>query len=260
LEDEAWKEPPLSTGSFVSYNPLHGETQPQRTEVRVSYDDRNIYFSFHCFDSEPEKIRTTISRRDNIFNDDWVGLSLDAGNTGQFSYHMMMNPSGIQMDALNSSSSGEQSAGRITDDGYIVEISLPLQSIRFKGGSEVRMGILFWRRISRTGVSAAWPELSPGEWVFNRHAQLVFGDLQRPPLIELLPSITYSINQARLTPDQWQSASHKGDVGISGKYGITSSPRLTRTSVRWRATPSRSRRTNAFRSSSRRRGRSSWRE
>jgi len=55
--------------------PPPGERNPQRTEVRIAYDDRYIYFAFHCFDSEPGKIRTTISRRDSVFNDDWIGLS-----------------------------------------------------------------------------------------------------------------------------------------------------------------------------------------
>ena len=64
---------------------------------------------------------------------------------------MMVNPSGIQMDMLNSVAAGEDpapdwiwdSAGRLTETGYTVEIRLPLQSIRFMGGESLRMGILF---------------------------------------------------------------------------------------------------------------------
>ena len=67
------------------------------------------------------------------------------------------------MDMLNSVAAGEDtapdwiwdSAGRLTETGYTVEIRLPLQSIRFKGGENLRMGILFWRRVSRIGVSVA---------------------------------------------------------------------------------------------------------
>ena len=49
---------------------------------------------------------------------------------------------------------------------------VPLQTIRFKGGPDVHMGILFWRRVSRAGVSVAWPPLEPGKWVFEKHASL----------------------------------------------------------------------------------------
>jgi len=237
LDDELWKQAPLILGDWISYNPLYGEKQAFRTEVRVGYDDRNLYFAFHCFDSEPDKIRTTISRRDNIFNDDWVGLSLDSAGTGQTSYHLIANPNGIQMDALNTSSSGENwdadfiwdSAGKVTADGYVVEIKLPLQSIRFAGGDKVKMGILFWRRISRSGVSASWPDIPPGQWVFNRHAHLTFSELHQRRLIEVLPSITHSINQLRGPQNQWNSWSGNTNRGVSGKYGITSNITLDAT-------------------------------
>ncbi|PYS37032.1 MAG: hypothetical protein DMG14_22655 [Acidobacteria bacterium] len=237
LDDDVWNDDPLVLGDWLSYNPLYGTKMLQRTEVHVAYDDRNLYFAFHCFDNEPDKIRTTISRRDNIFNDDWVGLSLDSNGTGQTSYHLMVNPSGIQMDALNTSASGERweadvvwdSAGKITDDGYTVEIKLPLQSIRFQDGHNVRMGILFWRRISRSGISSAWPDIPPGQWVFNRHAHLRFDDLKQPQLLEVLPSVTYSVNQLRASPGSWNKPNSKPDVGLSVKYGLTSSITLDAT-------------------------------
>ena len=135
LDDDVWQHEALNSGDWISYSPLYGEKSTAfRTDVRIAYDDRYLYFAFHCFDKEPDKIRTTISRRDNAFNDDWVGLSLDSAGTGQTSYHLFVNPSGIQMDALNTPSSGEpfeadfvwDSVGKLTDDGYVVEVRLPL--------------------------------------------------------------------------------------------------------------------------------------
>ncbi len=118
---------------------------------------------------QPGKIRTNISRRDNAFGDDWVGVSLDSSRAGQLAYHLFVNPSGIQMDALQSGSSGEdfapdwvwQSAGHVGADGWSAEIRVPLENIRFRSGADVRMGVLFWRRLSRTGVSTSWPEMAP---------------------------------------------------------------------------------------------------
>ena len=237
LNDEAWQSEPLPLGDWISYNPLRGGRADLRTDVRIVYDDRYIYFAFHCFDNEPDKIRTTITRRDTAFNDDWIALSLDSAGTGQTAYHLFVNPSGIQMDALNTSASGEQfeadlvwdSAGKIVDDGYNIEIRLPLQTIRFSGGEQVRMGILFFRKISRTGVSYSWPEMPPGQWVFENPAHLFFANLKQPTLIELLPSITYGVSQTRATPARWNPADKKADVGLSAKYGITSNITLDAT-------------------------------
>jgi hypothetical protein len=159
-----------------------------------------------------------------------MALSLDSAGTGQAAYHLFSNPSGVQMDAIHTSASGEQfevdlqwdSAGQITDDGYIVEMRVPLQTIRFSGGDEVRMGILFFRRFSRSGVSYSWPGMPPGLWVFDSPAQLVFSDLRPPRLVEILPSVTYGISQSRATPEQWNDALKNSNFGLSGKIGITS--------------------------------------
>ena len=163
LNDEVWQRAALPLGEWLSYQPNRGDKMPAelRTEVKIAYDDRNIYLAIHCFDHEPAKIRTTISKRDSAFNDDWIAMSLDSAGTGQTAYHLFVNPSGVQMDAINTSASGEQfdadvvwySVGKVVNDGYIVEIQLPLQTLRFSGGDQVRMGLVFFRKISRMGVS-----------------------------------------------------------------------------------------------------------
>lgn len=77
----------------------------------MAYDDENLYFAFRCHDSEPDKIKTSITQRDNIFADDWVGISLDALGTRQTSYDLFVNPNGIQGDILTSAVSGEEQIG-----------------------------------------------------------------------------------------------------------------------------------------------------
>jgi hypothetical protein len=228
LDDEAWTAVPLPTDEWLSYNPLHGDKIPQKTTVWVAYDRDALYFAFRCDDPEPSGIKTSITRRDNIWSDDWVGLSLDALGSGQASYHLMVNPSGIQLDMINTISGYEdtspdyiwESAGRVNDRGYAVEIRLPLQSIRFKGGDVVNMGILFWRRVSRIGVSVAWPALEPGKWVFDKHARLTFADLDARPTREVMPSATFSRADDRATPTTWDT-DHTGDLGLGAKWGLT---------------------------------------
>lgn len=233
LDDQVWAQvAPLPAGDWVSYNPIRGDRMPDvyRTEARVAFDDRNIYFAFHCFDDDPAKIRTNVSRRDSSFNDDWIAMSLDSAATGQSAYHLFSNPSGSQMDAINTSASGEQfdadvvwySAGKVTSDGYVVEVRIPLQTLRFTGGDSVRMNLVFFRKVSRIGVSYSWPEMLPGQWVFDRPAHLVFNNLKPRRLVELLPSVTYGVDQIRDEQDRWQKTANDANFGGSGKLGITS--------------------------------------
>jgi hypothetical protein len=234
LDDPAWSKAPLELGEWLTYNPMNGSPMEQRTEVRITYDNKALYFAFHCIDPEPEKIRGTLSRRDQQFNDDWVGLSLDSMGNGQQSYDMFVNPRGVQGDILTTSSAGEnsapdwvwQSAASKTAQGYDVELRLPLTSIRFKSGETVPMGILFWRRVSRLGVSSSWPNVPAGKTFIESHAKVVFHDLKRPLTLEVIPSMTYSWNQSRPDPLGFGPADSTPDAGLSVKYGLSSAVTL----------------------------------
>ena len=230
LDDGVWGAAPIAE-PFITYNPTRGDILPQRTDVWVAFDDENLYFAFRCYDSEPEHIRSTITQRDNIFADDWVGISLDALGNRQTSYDLFVNPNGIQGDILNSSVSGEdiapdfvwESAGRVTADGYEVEMRIPLRSIRFRSGRDVTMGILFWRRISRLGLSGSWPELEAGTSIFTCNAPLQFDELRSPLLLELLPAWTWGLNREKADAGSWNGRESSRDLGIGVKYGLTSS-------------------------------------
>lgn len=234
LNEAVWQEPPLNLGEWLTYNPLYGEKLAQRTEIWVAYDAANLYFAFRCIDPEPEKIKTTISRRDTIFSDDWIGMSLDAMGSGQSAYEMLVNPSGVQADMLYSASSSEDtapdwvwdSAGRQTENGYIVEMRLPFKSIRFKSGKDVRMGILLFRRISRLGMSCSWPHLPPGQSWLALHAPLILQDVKQPQMLEAIPNVTYGLSQKRSSPSDWGDRDAKVDAGLTVKYGIRSSVTL----------------------------------
>jgi hypothetical protein len=230
LEDEAWKGSPLPLTEWLTYNPLNGDRLAQTTEVRAVYDDGFIYFAFRCLDPEPDKVRSTLSRRDNMWNDDWVGLSLDSVGNGQSSYDLFVNPQGVQADILTTPSAGENSApdfvwdsgGRRTSHGYDVELRLPLSSFRFKSGEQVSMGILFWRRVSRLGISVSWPDVPAGKSFIERHALMRLSNLQQPLTLEVIPTATWSLQQTRAAPGAWNDIDSDPDAGISAKYGVTS--------------------------------------
>jgi hypothetical protein len=230
LDDAAWQGAALPLTEWLTYNPLNGDKLAQQTEVRAVYDDRYIYFAFRCLDPDPAGVRTNISRRDNMFNDDWVGFSLDSVGNGQSAYDHFINPSGIQGDILTTPSAGENSApdwvwssaGKRTPQGYEVEVRIPFTSIRFKSGPEVRMGVLFWRRVSRLGMSASWPPIPAGRSFLEKHAMMVLRDLKRPLTLELAPTVTYSRQETRATPSAFAAADSEPDAGLSVKYGLTS--------------------------------------
>jgi uncharacterized protein DUF5916 len=118
---------------------------------------------------------------------------------------------------------------RGTTTGLASASTQPVPSLRFRGGADVRMGVLFFRHNSRMGVSWSWPAIAPGQWVFETHAPLAFADLHQPRVLEVIPSVTASANQTRDVAQSWPSVSSKGELGASVKYGLTSTIALDAT-------------------------------
>jgi hypothetical protein len=230
LDEKTWQTTPIKK-KFITITPSYGYELPMDTLVWVAYDTHNLYFAFRCHDPEPGKIKTTITKRDNISDEDWVSVSIDAMGNGQTGYVLFVNPSGIQADALTTSVHVDEdfspdfvwnSAAKLTEEGYDVEIALPLKSIRFRSGKKVAMGILFRRRISRLSYEGAWPDIKLNQWILTSQTKAVFEGLKKQLKLEILPALTHSNNSTRLTPDQWSESEKSTQFGIGLKYGITS--------------------------------------
>ena len=100
----------------------------------------NLYIAFDARDPDPSSIRAYLRDRDSAFHDDFVGIVLDTYNDQRRAFEFFVNPLGVQMDMTNDDVNGIEdeswdaiwdSAGRITDDGYIVEMEIPLNQLRF---------------------------------------------------------------------------------------------------------------------------------
>ncbi len=231
LNEDVWGLPPISR-EFITCYPLFGERLNQPTSIWLAYDDQHLYFAFKCHDTEPGKIKSSIARRDNISRDDFVGVSIDGMGNRQTTYEFYVNPDGIQDDGITSAVNGWfydnspdfvwESAGKIVDDGYQVELCIPLESIRFKSGKEVKMGMMFMRNISRQGKIAAWPGIEAGQTAFNALATVVYQEFKKVLNLEVLPNIVCSRNVEREN-GSWGDSINSTNIGTSIKYGITSS-------------------------------------
>lgn len=55
------------------------------------------------------------------------------------------------------------SAGKIWEDGYTVEIQVPLKNFTYFSGESVEMNIIFERKIARLGLGASFPPVPVGQ-------------------------------------------------------------------------------------------------
>jgi hypothetical protein len=229
LDEEVWKDNPGITG-FKTFIPDFGKELPFNTIVWLAYDEENIYFAFKCYDNEPDKIKVSMDARDKIRQDDWVCINLDSFNDRQTLYCFYANANGIQMDTRYAAGNEDlgidmvwYSAGRINDEGYTVEVKLPLKSIRFSNREPVMMSAFFERYVSRTSEHVSFPELDPalGYNFFGQMQPIQYDGVKHYTLLEILPSVTYSY-RGENEEGNMVTTENKPDAGLTVKYGITS--------------------------------------
>ena len=231
LDEAVWRQAPLSR-EFITFHPMVGRPLGLATDIWTAYSGKTLYFAFKCHDDRPNEIKTSIARRDNSSKDDWIGVVLDPLDNRQSSVEFYVNPSGCQTDGLTSAVDGSnfdpspdyvwESAGRIGADGYTVEMAIPLESLRYKSGARVRMGIIFMRHATRLGTMGAWPELKAGESQFNAMTGIEYRDLGKGLMLEVLPNFTVNRDRARASGGDWGKGEIGSQLGVSLKYGVTS--------------------------------------
>lgn len=228
MDDVAWTNAPSVT-DFITFAPDFGKTQEQRTVVWMVFDPANLYFAFRCYD-DPTLVKTSLAVRDNIRSDDWVCINLDTFGDQQGLTALYVNPHGIQMDSRYASGNEDfsvdlvwYSAGSMTEDGYIVEVQIPLKSIRYRTDEQTTMSVFFERYISRRNEHGSYPAMDPskGYAFFSQMAPMVYTGLEHSTLFEVLPGVTFNQQFARES-DTMRVRDVRREGSLTLKYGITS--------------------------------------
>jgi hypothetical protein len=159
----------VTADAFLQREPQDLTPASERTEAYLSYDDTHLYAVFVCHATDPSKIRARMSRREQIFNDDFVGLFLDTFYDRQRAYAFLVSPLGIQLDGIVTEGQQDdfsfdtvwQTRGRLTDFGYVVWIAIPFKSLRFPPADGPRVwGVALMRRMPVKSESTFWPGMT----------------------------------------------------------------------------------------------------
>jgi YD repeat-containing protein len=242
LDDEVWQTA-VVLKDFYQVQPGDNLVPQNRTEVRLGYDERFLYIAFHCFD-DPSKVRANIPKRDNIWDDDYVGILFDTFNDQRRAYEFDFNPLGVQADGIWTEGQGEdfsldlvmESKGMVTSDGYTIEVAIPFKSLRYVAGKDKLWGVHFWRRTKRLNNSLdMWIPMDrdKNSWLAQAGHLTGLEGLSTERTLELIPSLTVSetgkrksalpFSAARGTPDPGRFVNEpiKLDPGLTGKYTLT---------------------------------------
>jgi hypothetical protein len=236
LSDAAWTNASRAS-NFVERSP--GDmTEPEvETEAFITYDDNNLYVAFKCYD-DPSTIRATMCQRDQFYGDDAVCLLLDTYGDAAWAYEFYVNPYGVQKDYLWSRVHGEdrgfdlvwESAARITDFGYQVEIAIPFESMRFPNTESQTWKMDFWRNRPReSNTQYSWAAYDRDEQCWPCQWGTVNGikNVRPGKGFEILPTIvghqTSQLSDFNNPQSPLNDGKFKQELSIGGKYSISSS-------------------------------------
>jgi hypothetical protein len=158
LSDEAWRSA-TRIDTWYEVQPGDNGVPPVKSVGYLTYDDRFLYAAFEFEDPNPQAIRAPLGDHDAINGNsmDFGGIFLDALNTGRTAYEFFVTPRNVQYDAIDDDASGENSspdffwdsAARITDRGWVVEMRIPFSTLRYRNLDPQTWGIILFRNYPR---------------------------------------------------------------------------------------------------------------
>ncbi len=224
LNDDVWETAQIATG-FIQYRPDIGNTVPEheRTEVKMAYDNKAIYVSAYLYD-DPKLIMRQFNTRDNFGQADFFEVVLNPNNDGINDTKFLVFSSGNQADALTSSGNNDfswnavwESAVKIKDDGWVVEMKIPYRTLRFSNKNIQTWGLQFQRHFRRHRAQYAWNPID----VTVGNTSLYHGELNG--LKGILPPtrlVFYPFTSGLINTFDGQTDTDF-TVGLDVKYGIT---------------------------------------
>ncbi len=226
--------------NFSVVSPAENVKPPVETECYIMNDRLNLYVAFVCYDSDIASLRAAMTERDNIFQDDFIGIIFDPYGDHQSGYEFFVNPFGIQADLLRETNGNENtsydavwySEGKIHEDRWIVEARIPFKSLRFPDRPNQKWLVHILRiypRQSRYQIS--WMPFSRNNSSFFGQAGYLTMDLQNASHsgIEFLPYVIGVGSHDLVDKNglgRWRATQWDWDAGFNLKYSISSAVTL----------------------------------
>jgi hypothetical protein len=157
LDEAAWNEA-MIVERFYETAPGDNIEPPVKTVGLLGYDDQFLYVGVRCQDPDPSQIRAPFVDRDQVSDQDLVQIDVDARDEGRWSMIFRVNPNGVQTDGIFDEATGADdfspdfhydSSAQITAEGWIVEMKIPLSTLRYGSGDPQTWRITFFRLYPR---------------------------------------------------------------------------------------------------------------
>lgn len=236
IDEDFWLGIPAS-GDFHMTVPVEGGAPTQKTEIRIAYDDENLYIGAILFDTDPSGIKAFKKKRDDGLNtDDRFMMIFDTFNDKRRGYFFETNPHALRGDGLVAAGGGGRRVNKdwdgiwkawteIGDFGWSVEMKIPFRTLNFDPNAD-SWGVNFQRTIRRNNEELLWTGYRRNQGLFRPQNAGTMRGLQNPSQGVGLEVIPYGLATTSRTPDSETGqleTTNNAEFGFDVNYNITSS-------------------------------------
>ncbi len=149
LNENAWLKSKISDSL---YSKVGTSERNISSRTFFTYDSANAYIAFEMVgEINVKRYGSLIKDDERILSNDWVAVSLDTYSDGIIAYTFFVDINGNQFDGtLNSSKDLSNSfsldfvsAVKYHDNGYVVEMQIPLYKLPLRYSNDLNIGLLF---------------------------------------------------------------------------------------------------------------------
>lgn len=229
--DEAWRSAQKADGFFM-ITPMDTSKATVSTEVRMCYDDRNIYLLAICHKKLPGPYMVESLRRDFAFgkNDNFL-VFIDPFDDQVNGFAFGANAAGAQWDGMMYDGSKVDlnwdnkwmSVVTNREDAWVLEAAIPFKTIRYKKGIR-QWGINFSRLDIRVPEKSSWapvPRQFPSAAL--AYSGILLWDEEPPQPGTNLSIIPYMLGGLRKSHIPAKAGAFKREIGQDAKVSLNSS-------------------------------------
>jgi len=238
LDEAAWGDATVIKLPF-EYLPGDNIAAPVETDFLITFDEKNLYMAFRCYDLDPSKIRAHLMDRDatgTFIQDDHVVASIDFFNDERRAFQFHVNPLGVQADAIFSEMDGIEdfswdaiwdSKSKISESGWVAEISIPFNQLRFPKSVTVQTwGVSAERsypRSVRHRMASHKRDRDINSLLSQMNKITGFHGMKTGINMEIDPTLTINRTDQRhnFPEGEIENGKIKADPGVSIRWGIT---------------------------------------
>ncbi len=234
LDEKAWLDADVGTDFFM-ITPMDTSFSQVITEVRMTYDDENLYvIAVNHHAVEGDYIVQSL-RRDFSFgqNDNFI-FFMDPFDDQTNGFSFGANAAGAQWDGLMSNGNRMDlswdnkwiSKVKNYEDKWIFEAAIPFKTLRYKPGI-TEWGINFSRLDLKTTEKSAWapvPRQFPSSTL--AYTGVLAWDNPPPKAGTNISVIPYVLGGSTTDFESDEGTNYRGEVGLDAKIGLTSSLNL----------------------------------